>query len=474
MPDSPLNLQNIQGDILAGFFKDFETLIFFQIPDRASGGAWLAELIQDIANTDDVQQFNQKFKRACRRMSDPTQVMQAIWVNVAFTHQGLAALGVEPADLAAFPEEFRQGMRERAGLLGDGGASAPEQWMDPFRAQEIHGMLIVAADRDADCRAEVSRQERRMSAHGIAVCYEQPGHSLLDTDGQNHEHFGFRDGISQPGILGFTPPNNPQDHTQGDPGQDLIQPGEFVLGYPSESSPDEPEPVSPAWAADGSYLVLRRLRQDVQAFRDFVSSQARTEHFGEELMAAKLVGRYKSGAPLERTKDQRPNFDPERKDPSIRDSSILDDRYINNFEYGGDPDGVLVPRSAHIRKVYSRDQVPLGEDETRRRRLLRRGIPFGDPLPERAQPAGRYGGGVGAADDRGLLFICYQSSIASQFEYVQRRLVNNPEFPNPGDGIDPLISQSQGGFALPGGVQSHIQLMERWVRTTGGGYFFSP
>ena len=455
-----LRLANIQGNILGGFFKDYQAFVHILIPDAKSGRAWLAGTVRDIATSDDVLAFNRRFKRTKKqhRGEDKDNPYTATWVNVAFTHKGLAALGAPAADLDAFPTEFKAGMAARAGLLGDLGESAPENWIPPLRGGIVDAVLLVAADREEDYEREVRRQKQRLGKFGLQVPYIQ--HARVRPGAESgHEHFGFKDGIAQPGVIGI-PGSGPRPDA-------CIQPGEFVLGYPTESSPDQPPPVRPAWAADGSFLVLRRLRQDVQGFRNFVCRQAGVESISKDLMGAKLVGRYESGAPLELTGDQ-PN------DPGVRNPKLLDDARINAFSYAADSDGLGVPRAAHIRKVNPRDSYGNGAGNSRNRRLLRRAVPFGDSFQEDAPPGSRAAGEVSFPDDRGLVFVCYQSSIAEQFEWVQWRMVNNPDFPRVGDGEDPLISQAQGSFTLPGGAESHVALMKRFVTTTGGDYFFSP
>ena len=457
---------NIQGNILAGFNKDFQSFIFFSIPDAGSGGTWLADLVDQVSTTDQVLGFNTNFKRLRKRMADPTTMRRAMWMNLALTYRGLKAIGVPEPELAGFSPEFRDGMAARAAQLGDVDQSAPVSWIAGFRDHDIHGVLLVAADRSPELGKEVRQQKARLAKYGLDVVLEQPGAARQDEPG--HEHFGFKDGISQPLVLGVADAT-PDWSVQVKQGQDLIQPGEFILGYPSEASAYDPAPVSPAWAADGSYLVFRRLRQNVQGFRDFVHQQARAERVSDDLMGAKLFGRYKSGAPLERTRDEPPRFDPAVRDPSTRYPGLLKDPGDNNFGYRGDPDGRLVPRSAHIRKVNPRDAGPPGWTG-RSHRIIRRGIAYGDSY----QAGAPRGSGREADADRGLLFLCYQASIADQFEWTQERMANNANFPQAGDGIDPIISQSNGGFSLPGGVVDHFTLLKRWVTTTGGDYFFSP
>ncbi len=133
----------------------------------------------------------------------------------------------------------------------------------------------------------------------------QPGRTRPDIPG--HEHFGFKDGVSQPGIRGVDPPDDPIGNPdQGHPGQDLLWPGEFILGYATQipvtkpgvdgPNPDPgPDSVSgPSWTVDGSYFVFRRLRQDVRAFEENVHHLAATLGLSVDLTGAKLVGRYKS------------------------------------------------------------------------------------------------------------------------------------------------------------------------------------
>jgi Dyp-type peroxidase family len=282
---------------------------------------------------------------------------------------------------------------------------------------------------------------------------------------------------------------------QGVPGQDLLWLGEFVLGYPTQipdpkpgfdgPNPDKGEPSNngPAWTRNGSYMVFRRIRQDVEGFHGFLYKNA-PSGMSPELFGAKLVGRYASGCPLERTQDQSHDFDPSIEDPSINDERLLTSEFENNFEYGDDPKGEFVPRAAHIRKAYPRDQVfltadgapdpnsRLQESFTQTRRLLRRGIPFGTSFRP-SLGAQRHGPHDSA--DRGLLFLCYQRSIRDQFEFVQSKWANNVDFPQAADGSDPIIAQSPHGPFQHSfkGALSNLDV-SHFVTTTGGEYFFQP
>ena len=465
--DVALALDDIQGNVLAGFNKDHQALLFVVFSSPAAGRAFVAGAARSVASVDEVAAFNGAFRSSVARAGSERSAPTATWVNLAISHAGLARLERSAEELSAFPEEFRAGMRARAAVIGDTETSAPSQWLAPFQ-DDLHAVVIVAADRSADLDAEVARQEQLANSAGVEVTFVQRGDARTDEPG--HEHFGFKDGVSQPGVRGFTKPQNADDENQGVPGQDLLWPGEFVLGYPRQAGVGGGEGAGavslsgPAWTANGSYLVFRRLRQDVAGFRAFVAETAKAQGMSEDLLGAKLVGRYKSGAPLAIS-------GPKTRDPGPSDPALLADTAINDFEFAeDDPDGAVVPLAAHIRKAYPRDEDTPdgGEEDTQTHRVLRRGIPYGASLPADATSDD--------AEDRGLLFLCYQTSISRQFETVQRHFVNDPDFPEAGAGQDPIITQSPatGSFTLPGGRPNHIALMTRFVTTTGGEYFFQP
>ena len=250
----------------------------------------------------------------------------------------------------------------------------------------------------------------------------------------------------------------------------------------------------PAWNKNGSFLVFRRLRQDVGGFHDFLKNEGERLKLGAELFGAKCVGRWASGAPIERA-PTADNLKMSRDDCAnnafdFQDATVPkapkpgSDQCADNFPKSlaqEDKDGLVCPFAGHIRKAYPRDDVavdpktknPPNEADTETHRLLRRGIPFGDPFDPTVIP-----------DDgnRGLLFLAYQTSIENQFEFVIKNWVNDPEFKDPGSGHDPILGQADKNgnrerfFAvkLANGEKQTIRIEEDWVIPTGGGYFFSP
>lgn len=477
----------VQGN-LAGFNQDHQRLLYITFPDAATGQAVLAALRPQLATAEDVLAVNKLYKRMVGERHASHLSVRATWVNILLSMPGLGKLGAEGLD--QFPPEFRTSMGSQSGALGDTDRSDPGQWRAPFTGgAEVDALVIVAGDDISGTSlidARLNEISTLIAGAGGVVVDQQAGDVRPDTQ-RGHEHFGFKDGISQPTVKGLT---------RSSKGGDQVPAGEFIIGYPDATGaisgeagavlpvpqpgelgygqPQPPAPVGlPAWTKNGSFVVYRRLQQDVQGFQSSTQSAAATTALAAEAVGAKLVGRWASGAPMERVPGMATGVDPSLSDPSTADPTVLDDNRINNFEYQQhDADGLRVPRAAHIRKVYPRDQQPPGEADAERHRILRRGIPYGPEVVsgESAYPGS---GAVPETQDRGLLFICYQASIANGFAFIQSQWVNAPDFPQAGDGVDPIISQQHDGatFTMP----PHGPLtLSRWVITTGGGYFFSP
>jgi Dyp-type peroxidase family len=495
--DKPLALGKIQGNIIGGFNKDYETFLFLNVLDAGKARGYLDEIKNEIATSEEVLAFNRLFKQLRKRHGGELGILKATWTNIAFSAAGLDALKIK--DLSKFPKEFTDGMAARKKLIGDLGESDPSNWIGPLGSKQVHAVLIVAADSQSDLYQQVTRYEEALTAcGGFSIVFRQEGAVRMDDPG--HEHFGFKDGVSQPGIRGVDKPTG-EDPDQGNPGQDLLHAGEFVLGYatqthdekPGHDGPNpDPGPISengPTWTENGSYMVFRRLAQDVEGFHNHVKNKAAELGMTPELLGAKLVGRFASGCPLEKMKPESNgdslNFN---KTTGLTEDhlDIAENNQRNNFfEYGADPGGTFVPRPAHIRKAYPRDQAApdikfdsQNESQTQTHRLLRRGIPFGTSFRPTLGAASHTTKAPKGMDDRGLIFVCYQKSIVNQFEFVQGAWVNEPDFPQKGDGVDPIIHQREDAkgcpFHLPIGGKPKEVSIQNFVTTTGGEYFFQP
>ncbi|GAA3879878.1 Dyp-type peroxidase [Streptomyces sedi] len=468
----------IQGDVLAGFRKDHVHLLLlaFGTPEAARG--WLDGLRHRVATTREVADFNRQFSRARRARSgvDP-QRQRATWRSVGLTHAGLETLigGVPYADVprGTTREAFLQGPARRAALLGDTGESAPEHWL--FGADDqspVHAVLTLAADDPEDLGRALAEERREAEEAGLSLVFEQPAGTLAGSL-RGREHFGFKDGVSQPGVRDFDEPD-PDDPDQqlGRPGTRIVAAGEFLVGHPKDHRlPD----WLPEWMRDGSFQVVRRLAQDVPGWwaqvadavgelreRDAIPSEA-----GSEWLAARLMGRWRSGAPLTKYPDADPHPDPET------DAD-------NDVTYGDDLLGRAVPLCSHLRKTNPRDGLlarvtdpePVAlKGALDGRRLMRRGVPFG----ARFDPTG--GAENGPDAPRGLVFVAYQGDLVAQFEFVQRSWVEAENFPERDQAVgrDAVIG-SGGSAAFPvRGSEEQVSLTLRsFVRTEGTLYAFTP
>lgn len=517
-----LSIDAIQGNIVGGFNKDHQVLLFLEIFDAAAFRGWLAMAVDEVATTSEVLAFNRLFKavRQRRRREPP---LRASWFNLAFSCAGLGKLGAATGQFK--DAAFLAGLQARSALLGDPdqGPGSPGTWKIGGPGNEADVVLIFAADSTGDLEEEMRRLapgwlEHDDRADGARVLHADRGATLPEPL-TGHEHFGFADGISQPGVRGrisaeitsyLTPRRNPDDPRQGMPGQDLIWPGQFLFGYLAEDRTQDDSrlpgkdslldadgnPRAPDWARDGSFLVVRRLVQDVPGFRASVAQLAASMSLDPDFLATKLLGRWASGAPL-------------RLAPVADDAQLAGDGCRNNdFLFGdrqaraasagtgdsslctaarpaltADPEGRVCPLASHIRKMNPRDDslrfAPPNlstPPDTRTRRILRRGIPFGSPAPAAADQV-----------ERGLLFLCYQTSIVEQFEVLQGRWANcleteditAPEF---SAGHDPVIGRDASAPAGPRRFRLRVDQpqidrvieLPAWVRPCGGGYFFAP
>jgi Dyp-type peroxidase family len=279
---------------------------------------------------------------------------------------------------------------------------------------------------------------------GITAIWRQDCYALPTET----EAFGFRDGISHPAIEGSGMPGT-------NPGEQPLKAGEFVLGYRDELGGFPPLPRPEVLGRNGTYVVFRKLHQRVAEFRRYLKAYSKGLE-DEELMAAKMMGRWRSGAPLA--------LCPLRDDPALG----ADPRRNNNFLYAADDAlGYKTPVGSHIRRTNPRDAAVPGV--VRLHRMIRRGTAYGPPLPE----------GVLEDDgaDRGLMFAFVGAHLGRQFEFVQSEWVNSGTFIGAGDVKDPIVGSNDGAssFTIPRRpVRRRLQGLPRFVVTRGGEYGFMP
>ena len=364
---------------------------------------------------------------------------------MALTWNGLRALGVDEASLATFPEEFRQGMVARAEMLGDTGPNHPDNWVGGLASPNLHAIVILFA-------ADEAARERSIAEHKkfIAQCKDVEVLSSLDLLAippftYAHDHFGYRDRLSQPVIEGSGEVPTPGS---GAP----LKPGEFILGYPDEFGPPANLPQPEILSRNGSYMAYRRLQEHVGRFRDFLRQNAQSPE-EQELLAAKLMGRWRSGAPLV--------LAPNKDDPQL----AADSQRNNDFNYGEmDPQGYAAPLGSHARRMNPRDTTA----NPNRRRMIRRGATYGPHLPEDAPDDGV---------ERGIAAFVICASLIRQFEFAQNVWANWPNFHELENGRDPIIGNQDGTFEFKipkRPIRKKIAGLPAFTTVKGGAYFFLP
>lgn len=431
------DLDDIQGLVLSGY-KDMShvAFLFVRLGQPAAARSWLRWL------TDRVTPHTKELRGVDR-------------VQVALTPAGLELLGVPAPTLDALPQEAKQGMHWRARILGDTGGSAPEHWTLGVGEPPIDALVMLYADGEAHRAEMVAEHRARLAEAGGTVSSLEESFPLGDS-----EHFGFADGLSQPLIAGML-------GEDAAPTQHTVATGEILLGYDNAYGRRPISPMLPDGfdlGRNGSYLVFRKLEQDVARFWQYFADQARSLAGGDgdaaaeltQRLAAKAMGRWRSGVSLVDAPDADPG-----KMPADRAEA-------NRFLYlPTDRDGLACPVSSHVRRANPRDARGGSADESfaviRRHRILRRGRSYGAPMP--------------AAGPRGLYFVSLQSSIARGFEFIQQTWLSATSFNGTFQESDPVVGGADGTcpFTIPADpVRLRLPEVPRFVTTRGGGYFFLP
>jgi Dyp-type peroxidase family len=437
-----LDLADVQGDILQAYGNSFRhtSYLFLEVGDAAAGRAWLTERVDRVTT---AVRWNG---------NSPESTF-----NVALTCPGLKALGVAPAAVESFSEEFQQGMGGRAAELGDVGSGAPEHWESGLGSGGAHILVTINALGRPAIDEALSGLRDGVTRAGLSVVHED--HAELF--GESREHFGFADGFSQPAIEGVTDPDAASG--EGVPEANGWRPlalGEFLLGHEDEESRTDPKRRLPSAPSDplgrnGTYMVWRKLKEDVALFRRTIRDASRLYAGGDEAkLMAKVVGRWQNGAPLVTAPDAAPEgFDP--RAPGT-----------NDFRYSSDPSGFACPLGAHIRRSNPRDALGFDGKLSFRHRIIRRGMPYGPELaPGATEDDGR---------ERGLVFVCLNASISRQFESIQRQWLNDGNSFHVGADRDFLLGAPSGKMTIQGQPPFFLSPQGPFVTMRGGEYLFVP
>ncbi|WP_028061251.1 Dyp-type peroxidase [Candidatus Solirubrobacter pratensis] len=418
-----LELGDIQGNVLRSYGMRRAAYVSVRVLGPRAGRALLGRLRHRIYSDE-------------RWDGTPARA-----VNVAISARGLTALGL-PADIVgSFPPEFRDGMAARRRQLGDRGPNGPAHW-EPGLRGGIDLLVGIHAfdDQERDAGVRELRDDIAGTRGRLQIVHVQ----RAAQQARMREGFGFRDGFGQPAVAGV-----PVKSLAGQGARTRtrrwrpLEAGEFVLGYRDDDGVLPDAPVPP-FDRNGTFMVYRKLEQDVAAF-DRLLVELAGEHFDgdTELAAAKLVGRWRNGAPLV-THPAPPSGDIERGD-------------YNDFLYRDDADGYRCPLGAHIRRANPRDALPGGIRRSRRHRIIRRGMPYDE-----------------GPNGQGLVFVCFNASIARQFEVVNGWLREGDVFGLAGE-TDALTgwTRGRGRMTVQGSLPVLIETRPV-VRTRGGEYLFVP
>lgn len=403
---------------------------FLTFDTPAGGRAWLTDLLDKVQSAADVRQTMDSENR---------------WVTLAFTWHGLRALGVSEESLATFPDAFCEGMAARAAILGDTGAAAPEHWLGGLAQDDLHAIAILFSRTEEQYHQSVANHDALLARTDGVRSLSHLDLNATPPFNYAHDHFGFRDRLSQPVIKG-----SGEEPTPGSGAP--LEPGEFILGYPDENGPVAGLPQRDVLSRNGSYMAYRRLEEHVGLFRDYLKTHAETAE-GQELLAAKFMGRWRSGAPLV--------LAPDSDDPDLG----ADPMRNNDFNYQEmDPFGYACPLGSHARRLNPRDTAHY----MNRRRMIRRGATYGPAL------------GEGIPDDgveRGIAAFIICADLVRQFEFAQNVWINDRTFHELGNEHDPIAGTQDGtlDFTVPKRpIRKVHKGIPAFTTMRGGAYFFLP
>ena len=500
----PLELEDIQGNIVKAYGRygfPMARYVFFRV-DNGDKGRQFVGLITPTVTTSVPWRDN-----------DPAKI-PPVAINIAFTFSGLRALDIPDDTLHAFPDEFAMGMKARRDIVGDTGPNHYRFWDPVWNLAEQATHILIGIN--GKIPNELDRAYQRIlntaaDTGGVTLLtgHRGPEGALLDYQpavamASGKEHFGYSDGISNTYFNGCG--ENPRyvigggKPTGGNPrtmaGWEPLAAGEFILGQPDESEAYPEAPLPPLFSRNATYLVYRKLHQNAGTFNRLLETEG-ARFDGEEEFAAKIAGRWRNGAPLVNfpTKASADAFDRELQALTARKhnntATESEKRRLEHlqlelvaFDYDEDIEGARCPFGAHTRRTNPRSALQFGVKNpfatpaalTNRRRLLRRGLPYG-----RVEDATRDDG------DHGVVLLFLNADLSRQFEFVQQQWLNYGNDFRLANDQDPLLGNHGANIEGRGSGRMAIQGdkttgkppyfcagMPTLVETRGGDYYFVP
>jgi deferrochelatase/peroxidase EfeB len=496
-----LDLCDIQGNVVRAYGRfgfPIARYLLLNISDGPGGRNWLMSILPNITNSATWSTEPNGFAR-------PKATL-----NIAINHAGLAALELPLESLNSFSTEFSMGMKKRKDITGDIGPSSPEYW-DPVwrsdaKSKDVHVLLTINAvsreslethynwmvDKIAASSGAVTLLDGHRGPNGTLLPYQE-AHIIFENGLPTpKEHFGYTDGIGDPYFEGIQDARTRVEGRGKQMSDGTWQPlatGEFLHGHLDEAREYPPAAAPILLSRNGTYLVYRKLHQNIASFDGLLAAEGAKYPGGAELMAAKFVGRWRdNGAPLVNAPDaaskRQWDTDFAKANPTEQDAML------SNFTYDEDMSGARCPLSGHMRRVNPRASLEIKEGAcpgaflrnsgafdtpgalANRRRILRRGLPYGDST-QRENDDG----------DHGVIMMMLNADIGRQYEFVQQQWVNygndfreandkdvilgNRSKSQPSSVIHPADPE---GDAPPRFVRN-IPLL---VEMRGGDYFFVP
>jgi deferrochelatase/peroxidase EfeB len=496
-----LDLCDIQGNVVRAYGRfgfPIARYLLLNISDGPGGRSWLTSIIPNVTNSETWS-------------NEPDGVVRPkVTLNIAINHAGLAALELPLESLNSFSVEFSMGMKKRKDITGDVGSSSPEHWDPVWQSDEpgkaVHVLLTLNAvtrealevqynwmiEQIACSSGAVSLLDGHRGPNGTLLPYQE-AHIIFENGLPTpKEHFGYTDGIGDPYFEGIQDARTRVEGRGKQMSDGTWQPlatGEFLHGHLDEAREYPPAAAPILLSRNGTYLVYRKLHQNVASFDALLAREGASYPGGPELMAAKFVGRWRdNGAPLVNA----PDADSKLKwDADFAKASPEEkDAMLSNFTYDEDMSGARCPLSGHMRRVNPRASLELkagvcpgqfvknpGAFDTpgalaNRRRILRRGLPYGDST-QRDNDKGEHG----------VIMMMLNADIGRQYEFIQQQWVNyGNDFREANDKDVILGNRSKHqpnsvihqtdpeGDAPPRFVRNIPSLVE----TRGGDYFFVP
>ncbi len=500
-----LNLTDIQGNILKGYGRlsfPKARYIFFHISRAESGRLFINSLIPHLTTSIRWRPFGGSEDDIER----PTTTL-----NLAFSYEGLKALELPFQSLRGFSDAFQMGMQARSAILGDDNSSSPQYWDPIWSGKPVHLWVSIYAQNVESLEKRYLWLIRQLDSKeggiellaghrgddGKTLPYQDASAVYRDGLPSSQEHFGYHDVISNPFFEGCElKPERLQGNgkriydKQGDRSWQALATGEFLLGHPDEAKEYPAAPTPRQLGFNGTYLVYRKLHQNVGSFKSYCEQMA-TQYPGNDvdLFMAKLMGRWPDGTPLTLASSTEAKqavdiqmsrlLEQAQTSPDAAEELVRLRQNWRGFDYisEDDPYGFKCPVSSHTRRANPRASLEISDSIAdspsglvNRHRIIRRGMPYGAPSHVPSD-----------SGNQGIIFMALNACIERQFEYVQQQWLNYGDAFNQSNDKDVVAGNQdgKGKSVIPSDPQSghppfFATKVPRFVETRGGEYFFMP